>query len=113
MEKLRQEAEELAKQRRQAREEALAWTAAAKAAESDDEKEKRPRKAGPKKGKGVPAEGAVSGDEVADAGEKKRKRKGRVKKASPVPNAMEEDRDEEVVFSGGEDGEDARPKKVC
>ncbi|KAF8585877.1 RNA polymerase II-associated protein [Ramaria rubella] len=114
MEKLRIEAEELARQRRQAREEALAWTAAAKAAESDEEKEKekRPRKGPGKKGKGPAIEGAGSGDEVVDGGEKKKKRKGRLKKiGSPGAGVTEEDREDEAVFSGVEEGDDSKPKK--
>lgn len=97
MEELRKEAERLAEERRLAREQALEWTANIKE-DSDDEREKRPRKS-VKKDK-VKAEGG-SGDE---AGEPKKRRRNKPKK--------EEDGEDVTLFSDQEDI-DKSSKKVC
>lgn len=96
LEELRKEAERLAEERRLAREQALEWTANIKE-DSDDERERRPRKAA-KKDK-VKAEGG-SGDE---AGEPKKRRRNKPKK--------EEDGEDAALFSDQEDV-DKSVKKV-
>lgn len=78
------------------------------AGDSDEEKEKRPRK-GPKKQRVENASAAVSGDEGAGTSEPKKKRKGKLRKEGPVASGGEVT-EEEALFSG-EEMED-RPKKV-
>lgn len=96
LEELRKEAGRLAEERRLAREQALEWTANIKE-DSDDEREKRPRKT-TKKDK-VKTEGG-SGDE---ASEPKKKRRTKAKK--------EEDGEDAALFSDQEDV-DKNVKKV-
>lgn len=98
---------ELAEKRRQEREVAQQWSAAM-AGDSDEEKEKRPRK-GPKKQRVENVSVAVSGDEGAGTSEPKKKRKGKLRKEGPVASGGEVT-EEEALFSG-EEMED-RPKKV-
>lgn len=100
MEELRQQAEKLAEQRRLAREQALEWTINAKG-ESDEEKEKKVRRAA-KKDK-AKADGG-SGDE---AGEPKKRRRGKAKKSGDDDHA-----EDQALFSDHEDG-DRPTKKVC
>lgn len=97
MEQQRIEAEKLAEERRLAREQAMEWTREARI-ESDEEKERRPKKA--KK----PKADVVSGDE----GEPKKKRRGKLKKAEP---ASEQEDDEQAMFSE-EEGVEKPAKKV-
>lgn len=111
LEQLRIEAEKLADERRKAREEAMAWTAAIKMNESDDEKEKKSRKG--KKIKPAVDSAVASGDDAAGAGapegERKRRRKRVKKYGSPGAQPAEEERDEDSP--AGEDGDDSRPRK--
>lgn len=93
MEQLRIEAEKLAEERRLAREQAMEWTREARI-ESDEERERKPKKA--KK----PKTENVSGDE----GEPKKKRRGKLKKA--VSDQEEED---QPMFS--EEDEVEKPAK--
>ncbi|TFK54552.1 RNA polymerase II-associated protein [Heliocybe sulcata] len=101
MERLRIQAEELAEERRKAREQALEWSRQVKDL-SDEEDMERPRKQRKtKKQKG----GDISGDEAAagSANEGKRKRRARVKRdnngvAPELPAADEE----EALFSEDE-----------
>ncbi|KAJ4488867.1 RNA polymerase II-associated protein [Lentinula edodes] len=99
MEALRKEAEKLAQERRLAREQALEWTREARMNESDEEKEKRPKKV--KKAKG---DGTGSGDE-GDA--PKKKRRGKIRKANGEPT--EEGEEPAAVFSDEDEVE--RPTK--
>ncbi|KAF8229067.1 RNA polymerase II-associated protein [Tricholoma matsutake] len=89
---LRQEAEKLAEERRLAREQVMEWTKDAKL-ESDDERERRPKKARKQKHDG-------SGDEA----EPKKKRRGKLKKT-----AEQEDGEDQAVFS--DDDENDKPAK--
>ncbi|KAF5351734.1 hypothetical protein D9756_007677 [Leucocoprinus leucothites] len=92
-EKLRIEAEKLAEERRLAREQAMEWTREVRM-DSDEEKEKKPKKAR------KPRSEAPSGDE----GEPRRKRRGKLRKASPEPG------DEDgAIFTDEEEAE--RPAK--
>ncbi|EAU91100.2 pol II transcription elongation factor [Coprinopsis cinerea okayama7 len=95
MEALRIEAEKLAEERRIAREQAMEWTREVKG-DSDEEKEKRPKKA--KK----PRSDHVSGDE----GEPKKRRRGKLRKEK----ASSEQPEEENMFSE-EDEPQEKPKK--
>ncbi|KAF8513954.1 hypothetical protein JB92DRAFT_2830188 [Gautieria morchelliformis] len=62
--------------------------------------------------KSTPGDGVGSGDDVVDGGENKKKRKGQIKKlSSPGPTAVEDDHEDEAVFSGSEEGEDTKPRK--
>ncbi|KAJ3844010.1 RNA polymerase II-associated protein [Lentinula raphanica] len=101
MEALRKEAEKLAQERRLAREQALEWTREARMNESDEEKEKRPKKAKKVTTKG---DGPVSGDENEAP---KKKRRGKIKKANGEPT--EDGEEPAAVFSDAEEGE--RPTK--
>lgn len=98
MEELRKEAEKLAEERRLAREQALEWTREVRM-ESDEEKERRPKKARKQKADG-------SGDEGA-AAEPKKKRRGKLKRGGD----QEDGGEDPAVFSDEEEAE--RPKKVC
>jgi RNA polymerase-associated protein CTR9 len=92
-------------ERKRARDEAMAWTAAAKA-ESDDEREKKPAKKSAKKAK-IEGDSADEGGEIE--GEVKKKRKGKLRKAESNGNgevSMEED---DALFSADEADQ---PKKV-
>ncbi|KAJ7467095.1 RNA polymerase II-associated protein [Mycena latifolia] len=93
MEELRKEAEKLAEQRKLAREQALEWTREVRM-ESDEEKERKPKKARKQKADG-------SGDEA----EPKKKRRGKLKRGGD----QEEGAEEPAIFSDDEDVE--RPKK--
>jgi RNA polymerase-associated protein CTR9 len=93
-EELRMEAEKLAEARKLAREQALEWTREVRM-ESDEEKERKPKK--PRKQKAD-----ASGDEA----EPKKKRRGKLKKATD----QEEGAEEQAVFSDEEEVE--KPKKV-
>ncbi|KAJ7140486.1 RNA polymerase II-associated protein [Mycena crocata] len=93
METLRKEAEALAEARKLAREQAKEWTREAKL-ESDEEKERKPKKARKQKAEG-------SGDEA----EPKKKRRGKLKRGGD----QEDGGEEPAVFSDDEDVE--RPKK--
>ncbi|KAJ7658031.1 RNA polymerase II-associated protein, partial [Mycena rosella] len=94
MEELRKEAETLAEQRKLAREQALEWTREVRM-ESDEEKERKPKKARKQKADG-------SGDEA----EPKKKRRGKLKRGGDQEEGTEEPA---AVFSDDEDVE--RPKK--
>ena len=94
-EELRRQAQILAEERRKAREEANAWTQAAML-ESDEEKEKRPRRGKKQRSENV-------SDEETPA-EPKRKKKGKKREG-------ENDAEEEALFSG-EEGEERLAKKV-
>ncbi|KAF7357881.1 Tetratricopeptide repeat protein 1 [Mycena venus] len=96
MEELKREAEKLAEERRLAREQALEWTREVRM-DSDEEKERRPKK--PRKQK---ADGPGSGDEA----EPKKKRRGKLKRTG---GEQEDGGEEQAVFSDEEEGE--RPKK--
>lgn len=91
MEEHREQAEKLAEERRRAREQALEWTREVKM-ESDEEREKKAKKA-PRRVK-TEANGNGSGEE----GEPKKKRKGKLRR-----NA--EGGETENVFSGDEEGD--------
>ncbi|KAG5647061.1 hypothetical protein DXG03_001431 [Asterophora parasitica] len=93
MEEIRKEAEKLAEERRLAREQAMEWTRDIRM-DSDDEREKKPKKARKPKNDGG------SGDEA----EPKKKRRGKLKKAT-----SEGDMEEQAMFS--EDEEAERPAK--
>ncbi|KAJ6538839.1 hypothetical protein DFH09DRAFT_1397490 [Mycena vulgaris] len=93
MEELRKEAEQLAEQRKLTREQALEWTREVRM-ESDEEKERKPKKARKQKTDG-------SGDEA----EPKKKRRGKLKRGGD----QEEGAEEPAIFSDDEDVE--RPKK--
>jgi hypothetical protein len=95
MEELRKEAEKLAEERKLAREQALEWTREVRM-ESDEEKERKPKKARKQKADG-------SGDEA----EPKKKRRGKLRRGGDAEDGAEEP----AVFSDDEDVE--RPKKVC
>ncbi|KAI5118232.1 hypothetical protein M0805_008868 [Coniferiporia weirii] len=96
----------LAEERRRAREEALQWSTAL-GADSDEEKEKRPRKGAKKQQRTE----AVSGDEApTPSGEAKKKRKGKLKKEKDATGGEGEGSGEEVALFSGEEAED-RPKK--
>ncbi|KAI0319009.1 RNA polymerase II-associated protein [Amylostereum chailletii] len=102
---LAQEAEALRLAREEARQEAKKWTEGLKA-ESDDERERKARKAATKKAKAE----VVSGDEattLAANGEPKKKRSRKLKKAGA--DAEVSDGEEEALFSG--DDEDKPSKK--
>ncbi|KIJ50411.1 hypothetical protein M422DRAFT_159950 [Sphaerobolus stellatus SS14] len=104
LERKRIDDEKLAKERALAREEARAWTEAAKLYASDSDKEEK--KKSRKKKKAGPAEDEASAEE--GDGERKKRRKGKLKRrASPG----EDEREEEPLFSGGEDAEESKPKK--
>ncbi|GJJ16208.1 hypothetical protein Clacol_010504 [Clathrus columnatus] len=112
MEQLRIEAEKLADERRKAREEALAWTAAAKMNDTDEEKEKKPKKGAKKekekeKSKAMDSAPVPSGDDAPE-GERKRRRR-RLKKYGSPGAGVEEERDEDSAPN--EDGEESRPRK--
>ncbi|KAJ7502428.1 RNA polymerase II-associated protein [Mycena galericulata] len=94
LEELRKEAEKLAEERRLAREQALEWTREVRM-ESDEEKERKPKKARKQKADG-------SGDEA----EPKKKRRGKLKRGAEQEDGAEEPA---AVFSDDEDVE--RPKK--
>ncbi|THU95501.1 RNA polymerase II-associated protein [Dendrothele bispora CBS 962.96] len=99
-EELRKEAEKLAEQRKIAREQALEWTREARM-DSDDEKEKKPKKSR------KPKVEVVSGDEAEAP---KRKRKGKIRKAGGDQGEGEEP----GIFSDDEETEKParkRPKK--
>ncbi|KIK69347.1 hypothetical protein GYMLUDRAFT_214453 [Collybiopsis luxurians FD-317 M1] len=100
MEALRREAEKLAQERRLAREQALEWTREARMNESDEEKEKRPKKS--KKVKGDAPAG--SGDEGEAP---KKKRRGKIRKANG--EAAEDGEEPAAVFSDEDEAE--RPTK--
>ncbi|KAJ6625349.1 RNA polymerase II-associated protein [Mycena sp. CBHHK59/15] len=93
MEELRKEAEQLAEQRRLAREQALEWTREVRM-ESDEEKERKPKKARKQKADG-------SGDEA----EPKKKRRGKLKRAGD----QEDGEEQAAVFSDEDDVE--KPRK--
>ncbi|KAF9527372.1 RNA polymerase II-associated protein [Crepidotus variabilis] len=93
-EEARAQAEQLAEERRVAREQALEWTREVKM-DSDDEKERRPKKQKKQK------TDAPSGDE----GEPKKKRRGKLKKAS---SDVDED---QAMFSEEEDAEKPAKKR--
>ncbi|KAJ7049931.1 RNA polymerase II-associated protein [Mycena amicta] len=93
MEELRLAAEKLTVERKAAREQALEWTREVRM-DSDEEKEKRPKKTRKPKAE-------VSGDE--GGGEPRKKRRGKLRKGA------EEGGEEAAVFSEEEDVE--RPKK--
>ena len=78
---------------------------AAKALDSEEDKEKE--KKGRRKKKGT-TEGEVSAEE--GDGERKKRRKGKLKKRG-TPGA-DDGLEEEPLFSGGEDAEESKPKKV-
>ncbi|KAI0044199.1 RNA polymerase II-associated protein [Auriscalpium vulgare] len=107
--KLQEEAEKLRGERDKARAEALQWTQEVRM-ESDDERERKARKAANKRTKSGP----VSGDEDGAAnGEPKKKRTRKLKKGTATP-AEGSDGEEEALFSGGENVEKPakkRPKK--
>ncbi|KAJ7933907.1 RNA polymerase II-associated protein, partial [Mycena leptocephala] len=96
MEELRKEAEKLAEERRLAREQALEWTREVRM-ESDEEKERRPKKARKQKADG-------SGDEGV-AAEPKKKRRGKLRRGGD----QEDGGEDPAVFSDEEEVE--RPKK--
>ncbi|TCD66299.1 hypothetical protein EIP91_001545 [Steccherinum ochraceum] len=100
----REQAEKLAEERRLAREEAMVWTREVRA-ESDEERERKPKKAPRKK-----AEANGSGDEGAANGEPaKKKRKGGKLRRNGDPEGGDDDN--ENVFSGGEDESKPAAKK--
>jgi len=88
MEELRQEAEKLAEERRIAREQVMEWTKDT-GMDSDDERERKPKKLRKQKRDG-------SGDEA----EPKRKRRGKLKKSGE-----QEDAEDQAVFSDEEENE--------
>lgn len=92
------EDEKLIEERRIAREKAMEWSRDIKM-ESDEEREKRSKK------QRKPKADVGSGDEAGSA-EPKKKRRGKLKKATP-----EQDDGEEALFSGEDDAE-APVKKV-
>ncbi|KAF9449178.1 RNA polymerase II-associated protein [Macrolepiota fuliginosa MF-IS2] len=92
-EKLRIESEKLAEERRLAREQAMEWTREVRM-ESDEEKEKKPKKAR------KPRSEVPSGDE----GEPRKKRRGKLKKAG-----SDQGDEEGAIFTDEEEVE--RPKK--
>ncbi|EMD33781.1 hypothetical protein CERSUDRAFT_117863 [Gelatoporia subvermispora B] len=92
-EELRVQAEKLAEERRRAREEALAWTRDMRV-ESDEERERRTRKASSRKSRGG-AEG--SADEQDGEREPRRKRRGKLKRGE------EREGEEEALFSNDEE----------
>ncbi|TDL26025.1 TPR-like protein [Rickenella mellea] len=98
-EAIRKQAEELAEQRRKAREEAQAWSLAVRG-DSDDEKEKerRPRKPAAKRSKGENG----SGEEGA---EPKKKRKSKLKKDGDVDVGGDD------TLVSGDEGDDRPTKK--
>lgn len=100
-EELKRQADELAEERRKAREQALEWTRDIKL-ESDEERE---RKAAKKANRRVKTEGG-SGDEGLAAEPRKKRRTGKLKR--PVG----EEGEDGALFSGDEDGEKPA-KKVC
>lgn len=102
MEELRLEAEKLAEERRIAREQALEWTREVRM-ESDEEKERRPKKT-----RKVKTDGG-SGDEA----EPKKKRRGKIKKnGGEGDREPEADGEDQAMFTEEEEVE--RPtKKVC
>jgi len=85
MEELRAEAEQLAEERRIAREQAMEWTREVRM-ESDEERERKSKKT--KKPKGE----VGSGDEA----EPKKKRRGKLKKAASEQGDEEHSEEEEV-----------------
>ncbi|KAG7093919.1 hypothetical protein E1B28_007555 [Marasmius oreades] len=91
LEALRQEAEKLAEERRHAREQALEWTREVRM-DSDDEKEKKPKKSRRPKVDST----TVSGDEGEGP---KKKRRGKLKKAG----GDQGDGEEAAIFSDDED----------
>ncbi|KAJ3576752.1 hypothetical protein NP233_g216 [Leucocoprinus birnbaumii] len=93
-EKLRIEAEKLAEERRLAREQAIEWTREVRM-DSDEEKEKKPKKTR------KPRSEAPSGDE----GEPRKKRRGKLRKASPEAG----DEEGGAIFTDDEEVE--RPAK--
>lgn len=95
MEELRKEAEKLAEERKIAREQAMEWTREIRM-ESDEERERKPKKARKTKNDG-------SGDEA----EPKKKRRGKLKKTT----SEQGDPEDQAVFSDEEDIE-KRAKKV-
>jgi len=104
MEVLRKQAEQLGEERRKAREQALEWTREVRQ-ESDEERE---RKASKTKTRRPKADAGGSGDE---AGEPKKKRKGKLKK-----DKVDDEEEDGALFSGEEEGDNkasrkSRPKK--
>lgn len=102
MDVLRKEAEALAEQRRIAREEAKEWSKNVQM-ESDDERERKAKKAANRKVKSE----AVSGDEgVNGEGVQKKKRVRKVKKEKGATSGKEgSDAEDGALFSGGEEAE--------
>ncbi|KAJ7028536.1 RNA polymerase II-associated protein [Mycena alexandri] len=96
MEELRKEAEKLAEERKLAREQAQEWTKGVHG-DSDEEKERRPKKARKQKAEG-------SGDE----GEPKKKRRGKIKRGG---GDHEEVAAEEPAAVFSDEDEVERPKK--
>lgn len=94
VEELKKQAEQLAEERRKAREQALEWTRDIKL-ESDEERE---RKAAKKANRRVKTEG-VSGDEGLAAEPRKKRRAGKLKRPAG------EEGEDGALFSGDEDGE--------
>ncbi|KAI0786580.1 RNA polymerase II-associated protein [Abortiporus biennis] len=106
MEQLRIQAEQLAEQRRIAREQAIEWTREVKM-ESDDERERKEKKKSSRK---VKPEGVGSGDEnvVPTNGESKKKRRGKLKKANGGGDSGDEDG---ALFSDEDEGGGDKPSK--
>ena len=94
MEELKRQAEQLAEERRRAREQALEWTRDIKM-ESDEERE---RKAAKKASRRVKTE-VGSGDEGLAAEPRKKRRTGKLKRPAG------EEGEDGALFSGDEDGE--------
>ncbi|KAF8212535.1 RNA polymerase II-associated protein [Mycena galopus ATCC 62051] len=101
MEELRRDAEKLAEERRVAREQALEWTREVRM-DSDDEKERKPKKARKQK-----ADGPGSGDEAEPQAPKK-KRRSKLKRAG---GGDQEDGGEEPAAVFSDEDEVERPKK--
>lgn len=102
MDALRKEAEDLAEQRRKAREEAKEWSKNVQM-ESDDERERKAKKAANRKVKSEVA----SADEGANGeGAPKKKRVRKVKKEKGATSGKEgSDAEDGALFSGGEEAE--------
>ncbi|KAF8070705.1 RNA polymerase II-associated protein [Lyophyllum atratum] len=99
MTELRKEAEELAEERKKAREQAMEWTREVRM-ESDEERERKPKKTR------KPKTDVGSGEE----GEPKKKRRGKLKK--PASEA-EGDMEEQAVFSEDDDAEKPAKKRAA
>ena len=102
LEKLRQQAEELAEQRKKAREEALKWTLESK--DSDDEKEQQKKSKKPR-GRPRPEVGIGGGSDIE--AEPRKKRRGKLRRDGEGAD------DDGALFSGDEDGESKPARKVC